>query len=81
MIDGIKFYNHRDDLASDLKRGLCPKDAKSMVNHVAKNAGVDPNTAAEFVERFFDSVTITMEARKNSQQSPSFLRPVKAQPK
>ena len=81
MIDGLDYYNYREDLASDLKRGLCQQDSKSMVNHVAKNAGVDPNTAAEFVERFFDSVTRTMEARKNSQPAPLFLRPVKAQPK
>ncbi len=48
----IEYFDVRDRLATDIKRGDVGMEPAALVEHIRRNAAVDFNTAAIWAERF-----------------------------
>jgi hypothetical protein len=51
--DSLAYYDVRDRLAADLRRGIAPQDVDGLVKHVREHANMTRGQAVEAVERFF----------------------------
>ena len=49
----LDYFEFRDHLAADIKRGDVARDPRALIEHARSCAGVEPAEAAEWVERFF----------------------------
>lgn len=52
----LAFWNFRDRLAGDLRRGRVGQTAREMVDHAASEYGLPKAEAADFVLRFFHGI-------------------------
>ena len=57
----MDFWSFRDNIATDLQSGACPKSAEGMVAHAVKFGRLNVAVAAEYVERFFGMVNRDIE--------------------
>ena len=57
----MDYWTFRDNLATDLQSGACPKSARAMVDHAVRFGGLNIAVAAEYVERFFGMVNRDIE--------------------
>ena len=60
----LSYFEFRDHMASDLRSKLVNPDVESLLNRARSCAGVDPATAAEWVERLRSDLVRHLANRK-----------------
>ena len=62
----MDYWSTKENLATDIRLGHCPKTAAGMVDHAVKDGGLNVAVAAEYVEKFFRDINRTIE--RNTQK-------------
>jgi|GEM_PF-6957147 len=56
----MDYWSTKENLATDIRLGHCPKTAAGMVDHAVKDGGLNVAVAAEYVERFYSDINRTI---------------------
>ena len=66
----LAYFNFRDHLADDLRRGYVDGDFHSLFARTRDCAGVDENTAGRWAERFCRDIARHLEPEMRRTRSP-----------
>ena len=73
----LDYFEFRDHLAADIKKGDVQMDPKSLIEHTRSCAGIEPAEAGEWVERFLRNINHHLEFHRGSRSESRISNVVK----